>query len=318
VTDGPPFALLRSGDVDAIVDEAARRAARVLDERCAAGLPHTAAHSMTLYFASLMLIDRIMGDGWVRAHLDKKHQGFLGPPTKSAGAEGTFNDWYRKVLRFADTLLAVHDLEHVGDRLRRLKGAEVESGIAELAVVEILRLLVPTFLRPEGPGHDVEVMLDADLTCAVEIKCRLQQTDNTVSRIVDKLKDARKQLPRNRPSLIWMRHDERVGVWPDGDLVEAAIRQFFRNTQAVSAVVYSFERDLMDHLPSGKPFTVAVGLGMRLNEANSQLEPLRRLKRRLEGDYSEREMALVDPVRRRLSATGEGPVGRASPLSGCA
>lgn len=299
-----PFALLRQGDLDSIVDEAARRAAKVRE---------APDHSLTQYFASLLLIDRIMGDGWVKAHLVTKRHPYLRVPTHNTdGADARFYDWFRKVLRLAETLYAVHDLEHVGDRLARMKGAEVESRIAELAVVENLRRVVPTFLRPEGPGHDVELMLGGDLTCPVEIKCRLQETDNTVSRIVHKLKEARDQLPRDRPNLIWMRHDEPVGGWPDSRPVEAAVRAFFRHTRAVSAVVYSFERDVMHLLPSAKPFTVALGLGMYLHEATAPPEPLRWLKRQLEDHYTEREMALVDLVRRRLSGSSDDQAARAS------
>jgi hypothetical protein len=94
--------------------------------------------------------------------------------------------------------------------------------------------------------------------------------------------------------------------------VEAAVREFFRRTRAVSAVVYSFERDMMGLLPSGKPFTVAMGLGMYLNEASAPPEPFRWLKRQLEDDDSEREMALVDLVRRRLSGSSDDQAARAS------
>jgi len=273
----PPFVIVRERDLDSLVDHA-------LGTVDALGWPRTPV--LILHAAAATLISSIMGKAWA-LELQSKTPNFIRRPNDKE--HDSTIAWISKLWRLADTLYAVHRLEHVSDRLERLRGPNLEGTVAELAAIERLHVWSPVWLRPESlGGYDADVMLDDGTMCALEVKCRLEETENTSSGVLSRLRKARRQLPDDRPSLVWVRYaGQPVGRFQGPTMrgvgvaavIETAVQEFLRNTRTVSAVMLSAERPLLGY-PEQRDFLIGGTGEWYVNEAAHPSDAFRRLVER--------------------------------------
>jgi hypothetical protein len=165
-----------------------------------------------------------------------------------AGYEGE-EDHYKykdRVVVLAEMLLNFAGIPGFEERLQDLRNADIESVIAELEGAKLLalsgllfRFVVRSGVR--GADYDIEVTI-RDLRVPCEMKCKVEDTQFSVTSLKNSLKSARTQFPPDRPGIVFVKIPE---AWVDEpsmlDAARGAIGEFLRNTGRVAMVVIHLE-----------------------------------------------------------------------------
>ncbi len=140
------------------------------------------------------------------------------------------------------------NLRHVGgmdNTLRLLYSGKVPDAFAELEVGKILTVFGKSFrvIDPRGQlgsDYDLEIDFNGTTVCA-DTKCKLETTEMSERSIENSLDQGRKQLPKDRPSILFVCLPQR---WHDasgqefGKLLQRVALRFLRNTQRVVSVKF--------------------------------------------------------------------------------
>lgn len=179
-----------------------------------------------------------MGEDWVCANLVNKH----GVPDyfrASAESEERYKNSVR-VITFAEMLFNLQDVEGISSRHLKLRQLDCESAVAELQGAAILHATGFT-IRFREEGYDLDV-LHSSGDVAVEIKRKLESTEPSSETVKDTLEGARKQLPRDRPGIVFLNIPESWVNHPQaGEILKNGLEAFFRNTGRIEAVVLWWE-----------------------------------------------------------------------------
>lgn len=148
--------------------------------------------------------------------------------------------------------LQYHD--GVRNSIEKIGIGEIEAGYAELEVGKILKQhgVSFKFITPVGLArrdYDLELEVGGHVVCA-DTKCKLETTKMGESSLRSSLKAARKQLPDNRPGMIFVKIPEE---WYDpqnelnlGEFLRLVSIRFWRDTKRIVSVKYHCSTVLED------------------------------------------------------------------------
>jgi hypothetical protein len=201
---------------------------------------------MTSIYLAIAVLRELMGDDWLESYIlpAAKHKNIL-TLTETSQELDT-----REYLVLADLAEVMFNLQPVPGFLvclERLRNGDIEGTLAELGLGRMLfrhgiplKYVVPTSRK--GEDYDMEVRLPNGMYGCVDAKCKIEGGSLSVPSIENTLKKGRKQLPSDRPGMIFLKHPP---DWlEDPHLVEkfsAVASKFFRTTQRIVSVKFYVE-----------------------------------------------------------------------------
>jgi len=199
---------------------------------------------LRLYAVALEVLINIMGRRWARDHLfSAGGHAFL---RNSADAEIDRLKHHDRIVSFADLLINLQDVPGFAQRIARLRTSDLESAIGELEGAKFLFLSDTPFgfvgeSGAIGRDYDVDIEI-GDPRPACEMKCKLEDTQLSESTIRGTLEGARRQLPDDRPGIVFVKIPEAWTRDPAvSAIMERALRRVFGSTGRISAVVFHWE-----------------------------------------------------------------------------
>lgn len=191
------------------------------------------------------IIAHFLGRDWFAAHIrhDVPKPGFLRIDfSTDTRREATVF----RVVDFAENLFNLQHIEGFDACIAQMRaGAEkVESTCAELDFGRLLyihdvefRFVVPTLVK--GEDYDFEIKFADELTVPADAKCKFESTKIDPESVRNSLNKARKQLPPDRGSIIFIKVPQ---SWiSDVEIAKAMIevgRDFLRTTGRVVAIKF--------------------------------------------------------------------------------
>jgi hypothetical protein len=210
-----------------------------------------------LFMMPLYVLGHFFGDDWVHPHLFEG--GFLKPPSK-------FEDRAKEqrigslAYALAEELYNLQGVEGFDGVHARILEGNIQSCVGELEAAGFLkrRSQQIRFVTPTGRignDYDLEIIRDAGAICC-EVKIKIEAEQFTEAGVFNSLEHARKQLPKTRPGVIFLRiggnrtHDE---LQTKAKIVNGAVRRLFSQTRRVVGVIlltrkYEFFEDERMHI----------------------------------------------------------------------
>jgi hypothetical protein len=193
-----------------------------------------------------VVLCRVFGQGWCEQHI-------MNP--NGADASGYLkldftNDIARelkslRMAHLAEMVFNLHTIPGFDSCIAQMKNGEIESGFAELEFGKLLYIndiefrFVDPRNRAKGEAYDYDVTFPDGLVACADAKCKIEGQEATPTSVENTLIKARKQLPKDRPGIIfvkvqphWFTDSEIYSMLGD------VTRKFFRNTQRIISVKY--------------------------------------------------------------------------------
>jgi hypothetical protein len=191
------------------------------------------------------IIAHFLGKDWFAKHIrhDAQKLGFLNYDFSSDRRReaSTF-----RVIELAENLLNLQHLDGFDDCIGQLiaGGDKIESTCAELDFGRFLyihdvdfRFVVATLIK--GKDYDFELLYRDGRSIPADAKCKLESTKINPTTLSNTLEKARKQLPSDRPGVIFLKVPQ---AWTDDVAVAVAMveegRRFLRNTDRVISIKF--------------------------------------------------------------------------------
>jgi len=152
-----------------------------------------------------------------------------------------------RVVDFAELLLNCQDCLGFQDWVDKLKNdnrPDLEAMVNELRACKFKGITCR--LRQETGNkrldYDIDCILATDLSIPCEAKLKLEEDDIKQSTIEGRLKDARNQMPKKRPSIIFLQVPY---LWvtdtKNREIVTKALESRFRNSRGTSMIVLHWD-----------------------------------------------------------------------------
>ena len=130
--------------------------------------------------------------------------------------------------------------------LNEIYSDSLETGLAKLIPAGMMRrrniqfhLVVPS--NQKGKDYDAEAVIGTTVV-PVEMKAKIEGAEPTPEGIAERLKAARKQLPRDTPNLVFLRVPERWGQSKEGaDAISQGVRKEFRDSGTIGIAAVHWE-----------------------------------------------------------------------------
>ena len=164
----------------------------------------------TIQLANTVIV-HFLGREWFQAHIphDAPKPGFLRMDFSSASRRAST---VFRVIDLAENLFNLQHIEGFDACIAQMKaGAEkIESTCAEFDFGRLLyifnvdfRFIIPQSTK--GMDYDVELFYPDGLAVPADAKCKFETTKINTQSVLNSLVKARKQLPDNRPCIIFMK-----------------------------------------------------------------------------------------------------------------
>jgi hypothetical protein len=147
-----------------------------------------------------------------------------------------------RIVDLAEMLYNLQEVEGYVEWVRRLINGDVEATLAELDLGRMLFLHSVQFrfvfpVMKKGSDYDVEIIYPNGIVACADAKCKIEGNDFSAKTIDNSLEKARKQLPRNKPGIIFVKHPAK---WAADNLAELheATKAFFRTSKRIVSVKY--------------------------------------------------------------------------------
>ena len=223
----------------------------------------------TLFGMPLRVLHHFFGADWIDQHLYKA--GPLKPPSRFVDPEGSWRAGLQ-AYELAEMLFNLQDIENFGSILQRLKVGQIDAVIAELEVARFLRVHEENFRFVEpignlGSDFDIVVLRD-EITICCEAKTKLTKQELSSKSIYNSLDQARRQLPKDRPGLIFLRVPDTSNEAESLSRLEvftSAARRLLRHTTRIVGVIIL----LRQHFEAGK-YKAAHPLSRRVMNQHSR------------------------------------------------
>jgi hypothetical protein len=191
------------------------------------------------FFLAAAILKHYFGPEWVERHFNRP--GYLQIDESSQASMDI------KGLRIIDLAEVIYNLQHVpnfDDCIERMKDGDIEGTAAELDLGRMLflnkvpfRYIVPQSVKTKD--YDVEITYpDGTVACA-DAKCAIEHSDMTAKGIFNKLEKARKQLPSDKPGIIFVKMPQDWLAHPA--FVETTITQakeMFRQSRRIVSIKF--------------------------------------------------------------------------------
>ena len=215
----------------------------------------------------LHVLRHFFGDQWVEQHL--YGEGFLKPPSKFVDRQKQQQVGLAGY-QLAEALFNLQEVEGFAGVHTRLLAGELEPCIGELDAAGFLKRRRERirFVIPRGSlGDDYDLVMSRDeIDICCEVKVKLEAETLTEKGAFNSLEQARRQLPKDKPGLIFLRvvgNTNRADLRSKAELIQRAVQRLFAQTQRVVRVIlltrvyeyvegYQMARDLWRTIPNSK------------------------------------------------------------------
>ena len=149
----------------------------------------------------------------------------------------------KNTMGLANTLYNLQNIRGFEKKVKEYRNENVEAFFAELQSAQILRYTGAYLEFPEPAGkraldYDLIAELPNKVVVACDAKCKVESDLHNPNAIVNTIRKARDQLPKNMPTIVFVKVPE---SWAESGKLYSAfsdlIRGALRNTTRVSAVV---------------------------------------------------------------------------------
>lgn len=131
-------------------------------------------------------------------------------------------------------------------RFNKLQTDDLESVFHEMMIAKLVKMSnIPFCFIDEGGttgmDYDLEMTL-GNTRVACETKCKMESTETSESTIWATLEKGRKQLPKDKPGILFVSVPEAWLSHPDAEThMASAINKLFRQSRRVSTIILSWE-----------------------------------------------------------------------------
>jgi hypothetical protein len=206
--------------------------------------PEIKSNSMRSSFALASAVVRaFMGDQWVDRYImpNQRKPGFV---TIDESSQVTLDLSAYRLIDLAELLYNLQLVEGFDDCLDRMRSGNIQATYAELDLGRMLfwhhvlfRYVKPTGVT--GTDYDVDIIYPNGLHVCGDAKCKVEGTDFNVKSIGYSLSKARKQLPDDRPGIVFIKIPPR---WYNQQnfiiLASSEALEFLRTTRRVVSVKF--------------------------------------------------------------------------------
>jgi hypothetical protein len=156
--------------------------------------------------------------------------------------------WQERTLRSAELIFNLQSIDGIDALVERLRSGVVESTYAELEAGAFLfqRSVEFRFNEPSGnkrSDYDAVILLGDSTQIACEMKAKAESTALSKGAILNPLKSSRGQLPKDIPSVIFLKIPEAwlkaSDIWP---ILKNVIGKFLDETSRVVGVILKWEQ----------------------------------------------------------------------------
>jgi hypothetical protein len=208
----------------------------------------------TEYFVAHQILRFFLGDQWTEksifdqtpgtTHYYRQGRRFL--KTDSPGVDENVKHQDR-IIKLAECLYNLQHIPGIAERIASLQQDGLESAYTELECARIMShpSLQLRFIAPRGgkqDDYDAEIITSTHRTICCEIKAKEDTSDLTRKRIENSIETARKQLPKCKPGIVWIKIPEQ---WASQNgsrgIVDEAVRRALRNSNRIVAIMVAFQ-----------------------------------------------------------------------------
>jgi hypothetical protein len=149
-----------------------------------------------------------------------------------------------RVIDLAEVIYNLQGIDGFDDCISRMRDGDIEGTFAELDLGRMLYLNEVAFryVKPsgvKGADFDVEITYPNGLVACADAKCKIETTEFGDKTIANTLGSARKQLPKDRPGIVFVKVPQ--GWMDDPKFVQVCVdvaNDFLRGTGRVVSVKY--------------------------------------------------------------------------------
>jgi hypothetical protein len=194
---------------------------------------------------SLGVVKHFLGQDWLERHTNPEQPekgGYfrlnIEGPEEQLAAKGGF-----KLVDLAELLFNLQHIEGFDWSLSRMRDGDLEPTLCELDIGRMIYINDWSFrfVEPKntkGSDYDFEIEFEEFTICA-DAKCKIEATPLSAQTITNTLMKARKQLPSDRPGVVFIKFP---GEWKRipsfRNTLLSAGNTFFSSTARVVSIVY--------------------------------------------------------------------------------
>jgi hypothetical protein len=202
-------------------------------------------NSKRSFWLAIAVVKYFLGQEWLDEHVswERNTPGFL---RVIAGQSAETQISTFKLVDFAELLWNLQWTAGFDVCIDRLSQGVIEPTYAELDLGRMLycgsvsfRFVEPQQIK--GLDYDIEITLPDDMVVCADAKCKVEATDFSVDTVSNSLEKARRQFPKDRPSIIFMKVPPRWMKQPAPGLsLNAIAENFLRRTGRIVSVKFYF------------------------------------------------------------------------------
>jgi hypothetical protein len=210
--------------------------------------------TMAAYYLGHQILRYYLGDQWVESNVfdnapgtakwHRQSRAFL--KSDSIDREDNFRHQHR-VIELADCLYNLQDIPGIDQRIQLMQRDNLLSAFVELQCARImatpsckLRFITPQ--NEEQPYYDAEITTPAGRTICCEIKAKDETTVLDERAVISTIEQARKQLPKSMPGMVWITIPETWSTQPGAKaIVDKAVLRALGKSGRLVAVLVAFE-----------------------------------------------------------------------------
>lgn len=187
---------------------------------------------------SMAVIKHFLGHRWFAEHFASTQNMFFSPYNSPEPWERI-----RRINHLADMFLNFQNISGFEESLNKLRTDNIESGYGAFEAAAILHTsgIRFRFVNPQrvkGLDYDLEAYPNDIDTVCIEAKCAMQSTTVTDSWMGNTLRAARRQLPKDKPGVIFVRVPRE---WGGDDYLKTPFANvatnFLQNTTRVAMII---------------------------------------------------------------------------------
>jgi hypothetical protein len=195
----------------------------------------------------LVVIKYFLGPEWIDEHVswERNTPGFL-RVIPGQSAETLISTI--KLVDFAELLWNLQGITGFETCIDRIRNGVIEPTCAELDLGQLLycsnvnfRFVEPRQIK--GLDYDIEITLADGMIVCADAKCKVEATDFSVDTVSNSLEKARRQFPKGRPSIIFVKVPPRWILQPAQGLSSNGIAEkFLSGTGRIVSVKFYFSK----------------------------------------------------------------------------
>jgi hypothetical protein len=227
----------------------------------------------TEYFLAHQILRFFLGNEWVEKRIfdndppatRQHHKGRKFLKSDSPGVDENVKHQDR-IIKLAECLYNLQRIPGMPERLAKMEDDDLESLYSEFECARImshpsLKLRLRKTTGSKRDDFDADITSPSGRLICCEIKAKEDTSEVTRKKIENSIEAARKQLPKNKPGLVWIRIPE---LWASQigtkGIVDEAVRRALRKSNRLVAILAAFQlwQSDGDGMLTQFRFTVAV------------------------------------------------------------